>query len=122
MDTHESKEHEGGGFWCCEWCDQAIDHLQEQIWQLHRQGVEREEVWKNRYQQLELNQRRIFQKVAEFESIFVSQVGMAENLAGVYDVVENTNTRIVHLTNEVQGPLPDFIRSSWMRYKKGSLP
>ena len=60
------------------------------------------------YQQLESNQRQIFQKVAEFESIFVSQVGMAENLAGVYDVVENTNTRIAHLTNEVQGAFTRF--------------
>ena len=83
IEVEEVNREEEERHWCCEWCDENVEHLQEQIWQLHRREVERDEMWKNRFQQLDFFQKRIFQKVAEFENVFVSQVQMSENLAGV---------------------------------------
>jgi hypothetical protein len=39
----QKKEEER--IWCCERCDEIVEHLQEKIWQLHRRKVEREEMW-----------------------------------------------------------------------------
>ncbi len=70
VEVEEAEKEEEERHWCCEWCDEIVEHLQEQIWQLHRREVEREEMWKNRFQQLEFFQKRIFQKVADFENVF----------------------------------------------------
>ncbi len=59
-------------------------------------------MWKNRFQQLDLFQKRIFQRVTDFKNLLFSQVQMSENLAGVYDGLENMNERVNRLTNEIQ--------------------
>ncbi len=82
--------------------------MQEQIWQLHRREVERDEMWKNRFQQLEFFQKRIFQMVAYSKNVFVSQVQISENLAGVYDGLESVNGLVNGLTNEIQGAFARF--------------
>ncbi len=53
-------------------------------------------------------QKRNFQKVTDFENVFVSQVQMSENLSGVYDGLEGVNGRLNGLTNEIQGALARF--------------
>ena len=53
-------------------------------------------------------QKRIYQRVTDFENVFVSQVQMSENLAGVYYGLESVNWRVNGLTNEIQGVFARF--------------
>ncbi len=103
VEVEEAEKEEEERQWCCEWCDENFEHLLEQIWQLQRREVEREEMWKNKFQQLDFFQKIFFQRVNDFENVFVSQVQMSENLAGVYDGLENVNGRVNGLKGNSRG-------------------
>ncbi len=60
VDVEEANKEEKERHWCCEWCDENVKHRQDQILQLHRREVDREEMWKNKFQQLDFFQKRIF--------------------------------------------------------------
>ncbi len=76
----------------------------------------------NRFQQLEFFQKRIFQRVADFENVFVSQFQMSEELAGVYDGFESVNGRVNGLTNEIQGAFARFYQMIFDRNAKQGSP
>ena len=97
-----------GGVRCCEWCDSSIDFLQEQILQLNKKFIERDEEWRKRFHLFEFQQKILREKVVENENVFVPQVQLAGNLAGLYDAVEGANGRVNRLRLDTQGAFTRF--------------
>ncbi len=67
-------------------------------------------------------QKIIFQKVADFENVFVSQFQMSENLAGVYDGFESVNGQVNGLTNEIQGAFAMFCQMNMTEMQSKGPP
>ncbi len=58
----EEANKEEDGHWCCEWCDENVEHLQEKIWQLHRREVERDEMWKTDFSNWNFFRKEFFRE------------------------------------------------------------
>ncbi len=60
VEVEEANKEEEERHCCFELGDENIEHLQEHIRQLHRREVEREEMWKNRFPQLNFFRKFFF--------------------------------------------------------------
>jgi hypothetical protein len=63
VEVEEVEKEEEERHWCCEWCDENVEHLQEQIWQLHKERLKETKCGKTDFSNWNFFRKEFFRRL-----------------------------------------------------------